>query len=529
MSEEAYVTPEQTVGAALERQAHGFPDKEALVFGGKRATFGEWNDRANRLSLGLERMGIGKGDCVGVVLPSAVELPYLMLGLAKLGAIGVLVNPLLTPTEVEFQLRDTEAKAIVLVSPFANRDLLAAVQEMCPRLPTLGPIIVMGPKQPGVMSFDEMLEGEAPPPRDTYVREGVTCDDPFALLWSGGTTGLPKAVPVTSYNFLYVHARNDNKYSHNDIYLQVPPLYLTFGFVSVAVPLLFGAKLVGLQGFDPRTILQTMQDEKVTLTGGYPTMLRWIMSLPTFSQYDLSSMRLIFAGGEPITEQLVRQMRQSFGCDVSVGYGMTEMRGITSTVLTDPPELIANTDGRAIGDIELRLVDAEGQDVPFGEVGEIAVRGRAVFTGYWKRPELNTQVFDQDGFFHTGDLARYVNPEGYIRFVGRAKDTIRRSLMNVYPEEIENHLKTNPKIAAAGVIGIPSPITGERIRAYVQLRPNMEMSAVEVMDHCRAALSAYKLPDEVRFVDSLPLSATQRVRRWLLREEAKRELEQASG
>lgn len=206
---------------------------------------------------------------------------------------------------------------------------------------------------------------------------------------------------------------------------------------------------------------------------------------------------------------------------------MTEMRGITSTLLSDPPELSATTDGRAIGDLEVKLVDEHGSEVPFGEVGEIMVRGRAVFTGYWRRPELNAQVFDRDGFFHTGDMARYVNHEGYIRFVGRQKDTIRHSLMNVYPEEIENHLKTNPKIAGVGAIGLPSPISGERIRVYVQLRPNVEMTATEVVEYCRGTLAGYKVPDEVRFVEALPVSATQRVRRWMLRAAAMKEIEQA--
>jgi acyl-CoA synthetase (AMP-forming)/AMP-acid ligase II len=529
MSQELQITAEQTVGAALEHQARRFPDKVALVFGGKRATFGEWNDRANRLLVQFEQLGLGKGDCVGVMLPSVVELPYVMLGLAKMGAIGVLVNPMLPPAEVEFQLRDTDAKALVMVSPFANRDLLAMIESLRPQLPRLGPVIVMGPKVEGHASFQEMLEAEGPGPQETFVRDGVTYDDPFALLFSGGTTGTSKAVPVTSYNFLYVDARSVSQYAPDDVMMQIPPLFLTFGFRALALPLLYGLRLVGLSAFDPRVILQIIQDEGVTQTDTYPTMIRWVMSLPTFDQYDVSSMRRIGLGGEPITAQLVEQIRQRFKCRMTVGYGMTEMRGITSTRLDDPPELCSTTDGKAIGDLEVKLVDEQGREVPFGEVGEIVVRGRAVFTGYWKRPELNAQVFDQDGFFHTGDMARYVNHEGYIRFVGRQKDTIRRSMMNVYPEEVENHLKTNPKIAGVGVIGIPSPITGERIRAYVQLRPNVEMTATEVVEYCRGALAGYKVPDEVRFVESLPVSATQRVRRWMLREEAMKELDQGAG
>jgi acyl-CoA synthetase (AMP-forming)/AMP-acid ligase II len=258
-------------------------------------------------------------------------------------------------------------------------------------------------------------------------------------------------------------------------------------------------------------------------------MFAWLMSLPDFDKYDVSSMKNIAIGGEPITTELVMQIREKFGCTTGSGYGMTEMRGITATRADDPPEINANTDGKAIGDLEVKLVDADRQEVPFGEVGEIAVRGRAVFTGYWNKPELNAQVFDEDGFFYTGDLARFVTEEGHIRFVGRQKDTIRRGGMTIYPEEIENYLRTHPKIARAGVIGVPSQVSGERVRAYVMLHPGVEMTPTEVVDFCRGGLAAHTIPAEVRFVKSLPLSGTQRVMRWKLREMAAAEEDEAGA
>ena len=163
-------------------------------------------------------------------------------------------------------------------------------------------------------------------------------------------------------------------------------------------------------------------------------------------------------------------------------------------------------------------MDADGNEVPPGETGEFIVRGRPVFKGYWNRPELNDVVFTPDGFFHTGDLIRQINDEGYVRFVGRAKDTIRRMAMTIYPDEVENVIKTHPKVAQVGVVGVESEFAGERVWAYVQLHPDMEMTAVEVMDHCRGTLAAFKLPDEVRFLDELPMSSVRRVQRVKLRE-----------
>jgi acyl-CoA synthetase (AMP-forming)/AMP-acid ligase II len=507
-----------------------FPDREALVFYGTRITFGQWNARANALATKLEELGIEKGDRVSLLLPPVPDFLIAAMGVAKLGAITVPTNPLLQPGEMITQLKDVGSKALIMMSQFMGRDFAAILDEARPELPDLQHVIARGPEHEGYLPLDAIYAAPVPE-RKSFVREGLTDEDPVVILYSGGTTGLPKGVPRDTYGLFYSYAPQAAYVDENDAMLLVPPLFMAAGFLQTVYPVLFGAKLVGMPAFNPTTILQTIQDEKCTLMFAYPTMMRWILGQPDFDQFDVSSMRLVFIGGEAVTTEMIKTIQAKFGCKTQTGYGMTETTGTTVTPLDAPPELIAGSDGQVLSEMEVRLVDEEGKDVPFGEAGEIIVRGRPVFRGYWNRPHLNAEVFTPDGFFHTGDLVRYINDQGYIRVVGRAKDTIRRSAMTIYPDEVENAIKMHPKVAQAGVIGVPSAVSGERVRAYVQLHPGQEMTPVELMDHLRTKLAAYKLPDEVRFLAEVPMSSVRRVRRVMLREEARRELEleQAGG
>ncbi len=527
---------ETTVGELLETAARRFGDKEALVFGSSRLTFRDWDDKVNTLVVQFEKLGLEKGDRVAIMLPSCVEFPIAAWAAAKLGAITVPMNIMLQPGEVEYILADAGAKILVMLPQFMGRDNVAAVAAMRPNLPELKHVFVLGPTVEGARSIFELLAAEKPAPRPTFVREGLTWQDPVFLFFSGGTTGSPKGVVSNSFQYLYPDAGRwdamEGKWlNENDALLMVSPMFMTAGFIMLGTAVGYGMKLVGMPQFDPRLILQLIQDEKITYMFSYPTMLRVMLSLPNFDQYDLSSMRAIAIGGEPVSAELVRTVQKRFGAYSITGYGMTESRSIAATIFDppDPPEILETTDGKPFAEIELKIVNSERQEVPAGEIGEIAVRGRPVLERYWNRPEETALAKDADGWFYTGDLGRVVNADGYIRIVGRSKDTIRHGMQTVYPEEIENALKTYPKIANAGVIGVPGAFAGERIRAYVLLHPGQTMTAAEVVDHVRGRLAPFKIPDEVRFVDALPLSPVRRVQRWKLREEAKKELEQAQS
>ena len=519
---EQTLTPETTLGELLEQRAAESPDREALVFGERRITYGQLNDHVNALVAQFEQLGIKKGDRVATILPSLPELVYVALAAAKTGAIMTTINPMLPAGGLEFHLKDSGASLVVALPQLMKRNMVAEIQTMRPNLPDLRHVAFLGPPMEGALSLHAML-AVPPAPRDSFVAEGLSPHDITNIFYTGGTTGLPKGAMASPYKILYPEATTGEEWSgltEDDVLLVIAPLFLTAGFLMLAPMLLYGMKMVGMAAFDPRAILQTIQDEKATYFMSYPTMMRMIMALPDFGDFDVSSTRLIALGGEPVTADLVEAVQSAFTCTTITGYGSTEVNPITRTKLGDAAELQATSDGVVLPGLEMKLVDENREEVPFGEVGEVVVRGPVVLKGYWNRPEVSAQAIDEDGWFYTADLVRYINEEGYIRFVGRQKDTIRRGGMTIYPEEVENYLKTHPKIMNAGVVGVPSDIGWEKARAYVQLMPGAEMTPAEVVDFCRHQLASYKIPSDVRFVENLPLSPVRKVLRYKLREMA---------
>ena len=516
------------VGHIFEETVAKFPDREALVFPGTRMTLRQWDARTNALVTKLEALGVEKGDRVSLLLPPGPDYPIAFMAAAKLGAITVPTNVLFQPREMVSQLKDAAPKVLIMMSQFMNRDFAAIVDDARPDLPDLKHVIARGPDREDFLPLDPIYETPMPQ-RESFVRPGLTDEDNIVILFSGGTTGLPKGVPRDTYSLLYCYVESHGWVTENDTMLLVPPFFTTGGFLQMIFPILFGARLVGMAAFHPQTILQTIQEEKCTLMFAYPTMMRWIIAQPNFDEFNVSSIRHIGIGGEAMTAELIETIEDKFGCFARTGYGMTETTGTALTPIDAPPEMVFGSDGRILPDYEIRFVDLEGKKVPTGETGEIHVRGRPVFKGYWNKPELNAKVFTPDGFFRTGDLARQINDEGYIRFVSRAKDTFRRAAMTIHPDEVENVINAHPKVAQAGVIGVPSELSDERVWAYVQLHPDVEMTAVELRDHCRANLAAFKQPDEVRFLAEVPMSSVRKVRRVKLRELARREMESGAG
>lgn len=300
------ITAEQTLGEALERVARHFPEREALVSGSTRLTYREWDDTTNLLVSQFEALGWTKGDRVGLMLPTCVQIPLVAFALAKIGAVTVLLNPMLRASELQFVLHDAGASALVVVSQFMNRDMIAMVEEIRPSLPALRHVILVGGKREGFLSLEEMMATHRPSARRSFVASDLTPDDLAFIFYTGGTTGLPKGAMATHHNFLF--AESHGLRSKLDAYLchlLIPPLFMTGGFAMLAGVVLFGMKLVLLPAFDPRSILQAIQDEKANYFLVYPTMIRWILNTPTFDQCDVSSVSEIVVAGEPVTPDLV--------------------------------------------------------------------------------------------------------------------------------------------------------------------------------------------------------------------------------
>ncbi len=509
----------------LKNNIQEFPDREAVVLGETRVTYRQLGERVDGLAAGLSQLGVQKGERVCLMLPTCVENLYAFFALAKLGAPFVPMSPQLRPFDVQHLLDDSEAVALITVAQLMNYDYLAMIEGIRPNLPNLRHVIAMGDTGDGkAVSLNELLQTTA------TVESAAEPDDMLAFLYTSGTTGFPKGAMHTHRNFaLMINALTATGVEGTWECVMNPfPMFHFGGVLMGLVPTLLAGKMVLLPAFNPREALRLIEQERVTNFGGVPTMMMLMLRMPDFDQYDLSSIRACGAGAAPVPAELVYTLRERLGCSFVNGYGMTEAGVISVTTEDDPPEAPAYSSGRPVPGMEVKITDDDRNELPDGEEGEITVRGATLLKGYYNRPEQTAQAFDDDGWFYTNDVGM-IDEDGYVRVLDRKGDMLIRGGANVYPAEIENFLVTNPKVQMAGVIGVPSPVSGERVRAYILPMEGAELTEAEVMNYCRGQIAGYKLPDEVRIVESLPLSALRKVQKFKLREQAMKEMETESA
>lgn len=350
------------------------------------------------------------------------------------------------------------------------------------------------------------------------------------ISYTSGTTGLPKGV---------VHARDGYwglahpaVSSRLDLsllrclLLPFPPYHYS-GWLGIMGAFLSGGKVILLERFDPQRMLEYIERERVTQIGGSPTMYRLLLQAPGQERYDLSSVRRITIASEPCPPDLARALYERLGCQLENLYGMTECGTISWTDVDDPWQRAATTVGRPAPGTELRIVDDERRPLRVGERGEIAVRTTQMMLGYYRDPELSAQMLDGEGWFYTGDVG-YLGEDGYLRLVDRKKDLIIRGGQNIFPAEIEQYLERQPAIRQAAVIGAPSKVGGEALWAFLELEPGATLAREEVLDLCRGHIAPFKIPEVVRFVEHLPVTATGKVQKFKLRQMAMAEVGRSS-
>ncbi|KAF0119810.1 MAG: acyl-CoA synthetase (AMP-forming)/AMP-acid ligase II [bacterium] len=506
------------LGDILRRNAKLFPDKTAVIFKDKRCSYRELNDRVKRLANGLKAKGIEKGDKVGLLEHPCPQYIELYIAIPKIGAVLTPLNCRLAGRELEFIINDAEVKMLIMGEEFV--DIVRSIRS---NLKTVDSFFCLGKSMSDMGAYEDMIEKYSTDAPHVDIED----EDVAVQMYTSGTTGRPKGVLLTHKNLILMYMSRiiDLKLDQNDVFLSSLPFFHTAAEYAL-ITLYIGGALVIHSSFDPGRFLEAIEKERVTVTGGVPAMVNFLLQHMEKHprDYDFSSLRIFAYGAAPMPVTLARRTIETFKCDIYQSYGITEASpGVT--LLRPEDHVLDGSDekarrlascGKEIFNVEVRVVDGEGVDVRHGEVGEIIVRSDSVMKGYWKLPKETAETI-RDGWLHTGDMGT-VDEKGYIFIVDRRKDMIISGGENIYPREVEEVLYTHTAILEAAVIGIPDEKWGESVKAFVVLKEGKKVSEDEIIDFCKKNMASYKKPKSVEFVDALPRNPVGKVLKKELRE-----------
>ena len=496
-----------------------WPDAEFVVASPTRPaslTYREMHARGRQLAGALHALGLRKGDVIALEMPNWMEACLAYLGAAHLGLVVVPIIHIYRAKEVEFILRQSGAKAFMIPDTWSGIDYLAMLDEIRDKLPSLEHVIVVGDKVPEDCIAWEQLESRA---TESFPAPEVSPDEPHVLAYTSGTTSDPKGC-VHSHNTLLAECRAivaSSGGGPSDVFLCPNPIGHIAGIYSALIaPFLLGyRKLVLMDGWDPKWAIELIQEHRVTRTGGATFFLATMLGAPELASTDTSSLESFGLGGANVMPMLVEQA-ETVGWRGFRSYGCTEHPSITmGSPDHDSLEKRAYTDGRAMLDVELRVVDDDGRDVAPGEEGEVVSRGPDQFLGYMD-PAMDAEAFDDEGWFHTGDIGR-VDEDGYLAITDRKKDIIIRGGENISAREVEEVLVTHPKVLDAAVTPVPDERYGERVCAFV-VTGGKELTLEEVVAHFRErGVAKQKTPERLEIVAELPRTLAGKVQKYVLK------------
>lgn len=519
--------PDLNMFQVFESAVQRNPGGTATLFFGAEKTFQTLDREVDQFSRGLAALGIGKGDRVALVLPNLPGYPLAHLAALKLGAVVVPTNPLYVERELRHQLNDSGARAVVIFDQLFFRlekvrketavenIIVMSVKDFLPRL--LGILYGLKNRSPveedqenGIYLFSRFRKRQFPP----HSAEEVAPEDTAILLYTGGTTGVSKGAELTHRNLVVnVHQTRAWLWSMEDekeTLLCVLPFFHSYGMTTgMHLAILSRSAMLLLPRFELTDVAKQIKKHRPTIFCGVPSMYNAINRYEKLSEQDVSSIRLCISGGAALPVEVQRRFEQKTGGKLVEGYGLTETSPVAAVNPTHGHRK-SGTIGIPVPNTDARIVEPEtGEGVPDGEVGELALRGPQVMKGYWNMPDETAKVL-RNGWLHTGDMAT-VDEEGFITIVDRKKDVIISAGMNVYPREVEEVLQQHPAIMEAAVVGEPSRVREEVVKAFVILEEGAELSKAELIVFCRDKLSKYKIPRKVEFVEELPKSALGKV------------------
>ena len=535
-----------TVGQQLERVAAAFPDKEAIKYTDRpyRRTWREFNEECDRVAKGFLAHGVKKGDKIAIWATNIPQWLLTLFAACKIGAVLVTVNTAYKVFELEYLLKQSDTKILVMMDEYKGTSYVDIVRQLCrglgkkwehlnPMLPFLDEIVYAGAGDcpDGMTPWDQLeKDGQAIP--DEALREigeALDCHDVINMQYTSGTTGFPKGVMLSHYNILNNGKGIGDcmKFTENDKLCVVVPFFHCFGLVlATMASLTHATSMVPVDLYSPVKVMDAISREKCTAFHGVPTMYIAMLEHPDFEKYDFSSLRTGIMAGSPcpvkVMEAVVERMNMR---EITITYGQTEASPATTMTTTDDSlELRVATVGRSMPHVETKIVDPEtGRTLGPGEVGEFCSRGYNTMKGYYKMEEATRQVIDEDGWLHSGDLAT-VDENGYYKITGRIKDMIIRGGENIYPKEIEEFLYTIPDIQDVQVIGVPSQKYGEEVMACIVRKEGSGITEEEVKELVRSHMARHKAPKYVAFLDAFPMTASGKIQKFRLREWAVEQL-----
>lgn len=543
-----------TFSQVLDRMVEEFPDQYAFKYTtlDYTRTYSEFRDDVDTFCRSLIALGVRAGHHVAVWASNVPQWYIAFWAVTKIGAVLVTVNTAYKIHEAEYLLKQSDTHTLILTEGSKDSNYSEIIAELCPelaetvpgsplhskRLPFLRNVITVGFRQKGCLDWNEALERapQVPPETVSRMAAAVEPNDVANMQYTSGTTGFPKGVMLTHYNIVNngkcIGDRMDLS-TADRMMIQVP-MFHCFGMVlAMTASMTHGATLLPLPYFSPKPALACIHNEHITAFHGVPTMFIALLEHPDFSKTDFSYMRTGIMAGSPCPISTMRDVVEKMHMtEITIVYGQTEASpGCTMSSTDDPIEVRVGTVGRALPEIECKVINPEtGEECPDEVTGEFVARGYNIMKGYYKMPGATAAAIDADGWLHTGDLACRT-PEGNYRITGRLKDMIIRGGENIYPKEIEEFIYTHPKVKDVQVIGVPDEQYGEEIMACIVLKDGESMTPQEMKDYINAHMARHKVPKYIDFVKSFPMNAAGKILKYKMREEAieKLGLQKASG
>jgi fatty-acyl-CoA synthase len=532
-----------TIGDKFDQTVATYPDNDALIVRHQaiRWSYRELQQQVNRCARALLAIGISKGDRVAIWSPNNAQWTTLQFATAKIGAILVNINPAYRLHELDYALNHSTPRLLVIAENFKNSDYTQMLYELAPELRDCAPGQLKAARVPhlemvvnlaeqshaGMWSWRDLV-AQAESVDDATLAQAqaeLQFDDPINIQYTSGTTGFPKGATLSHHNILnngFSVARSMG-FTEKDRLVIPVPLYHCFGMVMGNLGCItHGATMIYPgEGFDPKTVLDTVAEERATALYGVPTMFIAELDHPDFADYDLSSLRTGIMAGSICPAEVMKAVNSKMHMqEVQIAYGMTETSPVsTQTAANDPFDKRVTTVGRTQPHLESKIVDpVSGKVVPRGTIGELCTRGYSVMLKYWNNEEATQSAIDANGWMHTEDLAT-MDDEGYIQIVGRIKDMVIRGGENVYPKEVEEFLYTHPAISDVQVTGVPDRKFGEELIAWVKLQPGApDVSADELRAFCKGQITHFKIPRYFKFVDEFPMTVTGKIQKFKMRE-----------